>query len=88
MPSNREVIMKPPVKPPAQAIAESGFKIPPILRCLATDRIDMDHLWLVDPELATQVTAVGLEADAAVHTAMATGTGQAAKVLRAHKPKA
>jgi hypothetical protein len=89
MPSNREVIMaRGPIRPvnPAQLIANSGLRIPPRVGCTAaTDRIDMDHLWLVDPELATQVTAVGLEADAQVHKALADATGQAAKILKSRK---
>jgi hypothetical protein len=49
---------------------------------LATDMIDMDHLFAVDPELVRQVTAVRLEADAQVHQAMATASSQAAKLLK------
>jgi len=75
-------------KPPgpsaaADRIAASGLQLNwQVLRCLATDMIDMDHLFAVDPELVRQVTAVRLEADAQVHQAMATASSQAAKILR------
>jgi hypothetical protein len=52
------------------------------IRCLATDPIDMDHLFAVDPELNRQVTALRLETDAQVHQAMAAASSQAAKMLK------
>jgi hypothetical protein len=75
-------------KPPAATQARRPVTVPFPPRCLATDMIDMDHLWLVDPELGTQITAVRLETDSAVHKTMADASDKAAKILKAHKPKA
>jgi hypothetical protein len=71
----------------AELVATSGLRIPPILRCLATDRIDMEYVWAVDPELGAQLTAVGLEADSAVLKTMADATAQAAKMMKSLKQK-
>jgi hypothetical protein len=78
---------KSPTVTSAELVATSGLRIPPILRCLATDRIDMEYLWSIDPELGTRITAIGLEADSAIHKAMAEATTQAAKALQSHKLK-
>jgi hypothetical protein len=52
------------------------------IRCLATDPIDMDHLFAVDPETHRQVTALRLETDSQVHQTMATASSQAAKLIK------
>jgi hypothetical protein len=78
---------KSPTASAAELVAGSGLHIPPILRCLATDRIDMEYIWSVDPELGAQIAAVGLEADAAIHKTMAEATTQAAKLMKSHKVK-
>ena len=52
------------------------------IRCLATDPIDMDHLFAVDPEISREVTALRLETDAQVHQTMANASTQAAKLIK------
>jgi hypothetical protein len=52
------------------------------VRCLATDPIDMDHLFAVDPEMTRQMTALRLETDAQVHQTMANASTQAAKMIK------
>jgi hypothetical protein len=75
-------------KPPKTSLAAdkidtSGLKLSlQHLRCHATDMIDMDHLILVDPEVARKVTVVRLEADAQIHQTMAQATSAAAKLLK------
>ena len=69
--------------PAAQRILQSGLQLSwQHIRCLATDAIDMDHLFQVDPELSKVVTAIRLEADAKVHQTMADAATQAAKAMR------
>jgi hypothetical protein len=67
----------------AQRIITSGLQLSwQHLRCLATDPIDMDHLWLIDPEITRRVTALRLETDAEIHQTMAGASGAAAKLLK------
>jgi len=67
----------------AERIQTSGLQLSwQHIRCLATDPIDMDHLFAVDPEATRQVTALRLETDAQIHQTMATASGQAAKLVR------
>jgi len=67
----------------AQRILTSGLQLSwQHIRCLATDPIDMDHLFQVDPELSKQVTAIRLETDAKIHQTMADAAAQAAKAMR------
>lgn len=83
--ANKEAMMaKPPeLSGSAQRILTSGLQLSwQHLRCLATDAIDMDHLWLIDPEITRQVTALRLETDAQIHQTMAGASTQAAKMLR------
>jgi hypothetical protein len=79
---------KSPSASSAELVAGSGLHIPPILRCLATDRIDMEYIWSVDPELGAQISAVGLEADAAIHKTMAEANIEAAKIMKSRKVRA
>jgi hypothetical protein len=73
-----------PTTPSAgERITASGLQLTwQHIRCLATDPIDMDHLFAVDPEAHRQITALRLETDAQVHQTMATASTQAAKVLK------
>lgn len=67
----------------AQKIQTSGLPLSlQHFRCLATDPIDMDHLFAVDPEATRQVTALRLETDAQIHQTMASAATQAAKLLK------
>ncbi len=67
----------------AERINASGLQLSwQHVRCLATDPIDMDHLFAVDPELTRQVAALRLETDAQVHQTMANASSQAAKLLK------
>jgi hypothetical protein len=73
-------------KPPktslaAQKIQASGLSLQHF-RCLATDPIDMDHLFAVDPEISRQVAALRLETDAKIHETMAGAAAQAAKLMK------
>jgi hypothetical protein len=82
--ANPEVTMTKPPKPnlSQQKIQASG--LPQLLkhRGWATDMIDMDHLFLVDPDVARKVTVLRLETDAQIHLTMANATGAAAKLLK------
>jgi hypothetical protein len=80
-----EVILakKPELSPAAQRIDTSGLQLSwQHVRCLATDPIDMDHLFAVDPEITREVTALRLETDAQIHQTMAGASSQAAKLLK------
>jgi hypothetical protein len=67
----------------AERIQLSGLQLSwQQFRCLATDAIDMDHLFAVDPAAARQVTALRLETDAQIHQTMANASSQAAKLLK------
>jgi hypothetical protein len=81
--ANPEVTMTKPPKPSlaADRIQASGLQLHRP-RGWVTDRIDMDHLLLVDPEVARKVTVVRLEADAQIHQTMAAASTQAAKLLK------
>ena len=64
-------------------IAASGLQLSwQHFRCLATDPIDMDHLFAVDPEITRRVTALRLETDAQIHQTMANAASQAAKLMK------
>jgi hypothetical protein len=72
------------VSPAAERIQLSGLQLSwQHIRCLATDAIDMDHLFAVDPEITRQVTALRLETDAQTHQTMANASSQAAKLIKA-----
>jgi hypothetical protein len=67
----------------AERISVSGLQLSwQHVRCLATDPIDMDHLFAVDPEMTRQVTALRLETDAQIHQTMASASSQAAKMIK------
>ena len=69
--------------PAAERILTSGLQLSwQHIRCLATDAIDMDHLFAVDPEITRQVTALRLETDAQIPQTMANAAGQAAKLIK------
>jgi hypothetical protein len=71
------------VSPAAERIQLSGLQLTwQHIRCLATDPIDLDHLFAVDPEAARHVTALRLETDAQVHQTMSNASSQAAKLLK------
>jgi hypothetical protein len=83
--ANPEVTMTKPPKPSlaADKIDTSGLKLSlRHIRGPHTDPIDMDQLFLVDPEIARKVTVVRLEADAKIHQTMADATSAAAKLLK------
>ena len=73
----------PKLSPAAEKIMSSGLQLSfQHIRCLATDPIDMDHLFAVDPEVGRQVTALRLETDAQIHQTMANAANQAAKLIK------
>ncbi len=73
----------PVVSAAAERISASGLQLSwQHVRCLATDAIDMDHLFAVDPELTRQVAELRLETDAQIHQTMANASSQAAKMLK------
>jgi hypothetical protein len=75
-------------KPPKPNLAEQKIQASGLLQLLrhpggwVIDKIDMDHLLLVDPEAARKVTVLRLETDAKIHQTMAEATGAAAKLLK------
>jgi hypothetical protein len=83
--ANPEVTMTKPPKPSLAADRIQASGLSQLLRRprgWVTDMIDMDHLFLVDPDTARKVTVVRLEADAQIHQTMANATGAAAKLLK------
>jgi hypothetical protein len=77
------VAKKPELAPAAERIITSGLQLSwQHIRCLATDAIDMEYLFAVDPEITLQVTALRLETDAQIHQAMAGASSQAAKLIK------
>jgi hypothetical protein len=73
----------PKVSPAAERILISGLQLSwQHVRCLATDAIDMDYLFAVDPEITREVTALRLETDAQVHQTMAKASSDAAKLIK------
>ena len=71
------------MSPAAERILTSGLQLSwQHVRCLATDAIDMDHLFAVDPALTREVTALRLETDAQIHQTMARAASEAAKLIK------
>ncbi|GLS20328.1 hypothetical protein GCM10007874_33450 [Labrys miyagiensis] len=74
---------KPELSPAAQKIDTRGLQLSwQHIRCLATDPIDMDHLFAVDPAISREATALRLETDSQIHQTMPGASNQAAKLLK------
>jgi hypothetical protein len=74
---------KKPGATPAEQIASSGLNLDFLrFHCLATDPIDIDHVFAVDPEMSQKVTALRLDTQSQIHQTMAQATAQAAKLLK------
>lgn len=75
---------RPPRSSAAERIVASGLHLawPPGGGGPVTDYIDMDQLFVIDPELGREVRALQLETRAQIHRNMADLAGKTAELIR------